>query len=195
MIEKIDTTSNFGRLVHLMNRAYGCFLIWKYIRKSISIPENGRKEADRRAGIMNRYNGIFTGILYATENTFITDLYKFSDKSKSNLRLQTLIENLPDNDRRIAETLLDTVKDELRRIKTLRHNATAHEPRNPKEEKIFTLEIEKIFLVVQQILNMISRSHGNKPISWELWEADNDASLTQLLNDLEHGHQVYVKSL
>ncbi len=171
-----------------MNRAYGCFQIWKYIRKSLSIPEVGKEEVNRRASILNRYGGIFSGVLYATENAFITDLYKFFDKPKDSLKLQTLIQNLPSNDIREANYHLSTIQEEIKRIKTLRHNITAHEPKNPQQEKIYTLEIEKIFSVVQKVLNIISKSHGGNFITWYAWEGDNEASFSRLLKDLELGY-------
>jgi hypothetical protein len=195
MENPLDTSTDLGKLVHRMNRAYGCFLVWKYIRKSTSIPESGQAEAERRTGIMNRYGGIFSAILYAVENAFITDLHKFFDKPRGSLKLQTLIENLPDADKKEAESLLDDIGGEIERIETLRHNFTAHEPKKPEEEKIFTLEIEKIFSVVQQILNIISKNHGGNFMTWDLWEGNNEASLTHLLNDLELGHQGHIEEI
>jgi hypothetical protein len=191
----IDTTTEFGKLVHRMNRAYGCFLIWKYIRKSISLPECGQREAERRASIMNLYGGIFTGILYAVESTFITDLHKFFDKQRSSLKLHTLMQKLPEVDKKEAELLLDTVEEEVERIENLRHNFTAHEPKTPEVEKIFILEIEKIFSTVQQVLNIISRSNGGSFITWALWESDNEGSFTRLLGDLELGYHARMQEL
>ena len=184
----IETETDFGRLVHRMNRAYGCFLMWKYIRKSISVPESGQKEAERRGGVMNRYGGIFTGVLYSTENAFITDLHKFFDKSANSLKLETLIHKLPTGDKKEAESLLASLEREIERIKILRHNFTAHEPKNPEEEKIFTMEIEKVFSVVQQVINIISKSIGGEFMTWELWENSTNESFTHLLDDLELGH-------
>jgi hypothetical protein len=193
MENPLDPTTGLGKLVHRMNRSYGCFLIWKSIRKSTSVPDSGQSEAERRTGIMNRYGGIFSAVLYAIESTFITDLHKFFDKSKGSLKLQSLIQNLPDSDKKEAETLIATVKDEVARIKTLRHNFTAHEPTNPDQEKIFTLEIEKIFSVLQQVLNIISKSNGGAFMTWDLWEGDNSQSFTHLLQDLELGHQIHIQ--
>lgn len=186
---KLDTSTDFGKLVHRINRAYGCFLIWKYIRKSLSIADTGNKEVTRRTNVMNRYGGIFTGILYATENAFITDLHKFFDKTKGSLRLQTLVKVLPESDKEEAEALLNTIEVELKRLQILRHNVTAHEPSNPKDEKIFILEVEKIFSVVQQVLNIISKSHGGDFMTWELWESSTETSFVQLLDDLEISQQ------
>lgn len=192
---EIDTTTDFGKLVHRMNRAYGCFLIWKYIRKSISVPENGQAETERRAGIMNRYGGIFSGFLYAVENSFITDLHKFFDKPRSSLKLESLIKNLPEHDNKEAVSLLASIESEVERIENLRHNFTAHEPKNPKEEKIFTLEIEKIFATVQHVLNIISKSHGGSFITWDLWEEENNQSFSTLLKDLELGYEARMGDL
>ena len=191
----MNTTTDFGKLVHRMNRTYGCFLIWKYIRKSISVPENGQEETGRRAGVMDQYGGIFSGILYATENVFITDLHKFFDKSNSHLTLKTLIQKLPDSEKKEAEALLGTITAELKRIENLRHNFTAHEPKSPEEEKIFILEIEKIFSVVQQVLNIISKSHGGDFMTWQDWEDSNEASFNCLLDDLELGYRVRMQNL
>lgn len=181
--------AHLEKLIHRMNRAYGCFIIWKYIRKSISIPENGREEAERRVCIMNKYNGIFTGILYATENCFITDLYKFFDKSKKNLKLETLIKSLSESDKEKIKSLLDTVAGEIERVKNLRHNFSAHEPKNPTQEKIYTSEVENIFNVIEQVLNIISRSYGGDIMTWEKWEDDNNTSLSLMLRDLECGYK------
>lgn len=195
MEDPLNVNTDLGKLVHRMNRAYGCFLTWKYICKSKSVPDSGQAEAERRTDIMSRYGDVFPVLLYSVENTFITDLHKFFDKPKGSLKLQTLTQKLPDADKKEVDTLLSTVKDEVERIQTLRHNFTAHEPKNPEEEKIFTLEIEKIFSVVQQVLNIISRNHGGTFMTWDLWEGANEASLTHLLNDLELGHQTHLDEL
>lgn len=178
---------NFDKLVNRINRAYGCFLLWKCIRVSISIPDSGKQEAERRRNIMNRYDGIFTGVLYAVENAFITDLHKFFDKSKDNLRLETLTKNLSQSDQAEIVSLTKSVKEEVERIRILRHNFTAHEPKNPKEEKIFVQEIEKVFLAVQQILNIVSRSVGGAFMIWDEWKDNTNQSFSCLLNDLECG--------
>ena len=183
--ETTETKSDFDRLVHRMNRAYGCFWIWKNIRKSLSIPEIGEKEAERRSSIMSRYGGIFSGVLYATENTFITDLHKFFDKPKKSLRLESLIGKLSLEDRKKIDVYLNTHKNEIKRIENLRHNFTAHEPINPQDEKIYTQEIEAVFLVIQEILNIISKSTRGDFFTWELWESTTNESFTCLLNDLE----------
>lgn len=187
MKELIDFSTDFGKLVHRMNRSYGCFFLWKYIRKSISIPEVGQKEVERRRRIMNNYNGIFSGFLYATENTFIIDLHKFFDKSKKNLTIKTLIKKLTQADKVKVETLVNSIKKEIERIETLRHNTFAHEPISHEEEKIFTQEIEKIFRVVQQILNIIGKSIGSPNMDWNDWENDTNQSFSHLLDDLERG--------
>ena len=82
MEELTDFSTDFGRLVSRMGHSYGCFCLRKYILKSLSIPEVGQEEAYRRKHIMDEYDGIFSGFLYASENTFIMDLYKFFEKSK-----------------------------------------------------------------------------------------------------------------
>ncbi|MCL5006689.1 MAG: hypothetical protein M1153_00870 [Patescibacteria group bacterium] len=183
---------NFDKLVNRLNRTYGCFLMWKYIRKSISIPESGQIEADRKSGIMNRYNGIFSGVLYATENAFITDLYKFFDKPKGSLKLETLIKNLPSEDQKEARSLIKSVEEEVKRIETLRHNFSAHEPVAPQREKIFTEEIEKIFSVVQKVMNLISKSIRREFMVWDLWENNTNQSFSFLLDDLELGYEARI---
>lgn len=170
MEEVIDLKTDFGKLVHRMNCSYGCFFLRKYILKSLSIPEVGQKEADRRKHIMDKYDGLFSGFLYAVETTFIIDLHKFFDKSKKNLTIKTLVKKLSQADKIKVETLVNTVKKEAERIETLRHNNFAHEPITPEEEKIFMQEVEKVFLVVQQILNIISNSTGGPNMNWDDWE-------------------------
>ena len=178
----------FDRLVNRMNCAYGSFLLWKYMRISISIPEVGKQEAERRAGIMNRYDGTFTGILYALENTFISDLHKLFDKSKSSLKLETLTKNLSQQDKKEVVPLIKSMEKEIKRIEILRNNVTAHEPKNPKTEKIFTEEIEKIFSTTQKILNILGKSFGTQFI-WNQWEGDTKQSFSCLLDDLERGYK------
>jgi hypothetical protein len=187
MEANINQTADFDRLVFRMNCAYGCFVMWKYIKKSFSIPEVGEQEAERRAEIMNAYGGIFTGVQYATENTFITDLHKLFDKSNSNLKLKTLVDKLPESDKKRAEILLKPLEKEIERVKELRHNFTAHDPKTPKEEQIFTEEIEKIFSVVQQVLNIASGSIGREHMTWDSWEGSNEETFTRLLEDMERG--------
>jgi hypothetical protein len=191
MEELIDFSTDFGKLVHRMNRSYGCFFLWKYIRKSISIPEVGQKEVERRKHIMDNYNGIFSGFFYAVETTFIIDLHKFFDKSKKNLTIKTLVKKLSEDDKIKVEALVSSVEKEVERIKTLRHNNFAHEPITPEEEKIFMQEIEKIFGVVQKILNIIGKSTGNPNIVWNDWEETTNQAFSRLLNDLEYGYKIF----
>jgi hypothetical protein len=153
----------------------------------MSIPESGQQEAERRIGIMNHYGGIFTGVLYATENAFIVDIHKFFDKSKNNLTLKTLTKDLPKTDKEEALQLLKSIESEIKRIEILRHNGSAHEPKNPIEEKIFTQEIEKLFSVVQQILNISSKSIGGVSMEWNSWEDSTNQSFSHLVDDLERG--------
>jgi hypothetical protein len=178
---------NFDRLIHRMNRAYGCFMIWKFLRKSISIPEVGQEEANRRLAIMNHYDGIFSGILYATENTFITDLHKFFDRTKGSLTLHSLIKKLSVSKNKEVCLLLASLELEIKRIKNLRHNFTSHEPVIPKEEKIFIEEVERLFSVIPQILNIISESMGREHMIWDMWEETNNKAFKRLLNDLGKG--------
>jgi hypothetical protein len=180
----------FDRLINRMNRSYGCFLVWKYIKKSNSSAEVGQIEAERRNGIMNRYGGIFSGFLYALENTFINDLHKFFDKPKRSLKLETIVKDLPYDDKKEAERLISTVEKEIERIETLRHNFSAHEPQNPEEEKIFTEEAQKIFSVVQQVLNIISKNINSQFMVWDLWEGNTEQSFSVLLDDLERGYKI-----
>lgn len=190
-MEKKEKVSDFDRLVHRMNRSYGCFMIWKFLRRSISIPEVGQEEANRRLAIMNHYDGIFSGILYATESTFITDLHKFFDKTKGSLKLETLIEKLPLSKKKDIHLLLDPLDLEIKRIKDLRHNFTGHEPKIPREEKIFTEEVEKIFAVIPKVLNIISESIGREHMVWDSWEDINEKAFTRLLNDLGNGSNLF----
>ena len=186
----MSSKTNFTKLVHRINRSYGCFLLWKYIRKSISIPDSGKKEATRRSNIMNHYDGIFSGVLYAVETTFIIDLHKFFDKSNKNLTLKTFIKNLPKIDQTKIDLLLDSVVNEIKRIEVLRHNNFAHEPKTPKEEKIFIQEIEKLFLIIQEILNICGKSIGSPNMDWSLWEDSTNQSFSRLLDDLEKGSRI-----
>ncbi len=178
----------FNRLIHRINSAYGCFLLWKCIRVSISIPESGQQEAERRTSIMNRYGGTFSAILYALENTFITDLHKLFDKSKSNLKLETLIKNIHQKEQKEIKILIKSIEEENKRIKTLRDNVTAHDPKNPQEEKIFTQEIEKIFSTTQKLLNIISKSISGTSFDWSQWEEHTKDSFSCIISDLERGY-------
>ena len=50
----MNSVEYFYKLVHRINRTYGCFLQWKYINKSLSIPEVGEKEVKRTLNQMQR---------------------------------------------------------------------------------------------------------------------------------------------
>ncbi len=186
----MDTHVHLEQLVHRMNRAYGCFMLWKFIRTSTSIPDTGKQEAERRTDIMNQYGGIFTGILYAVENSFINDLHKFFDKSKGSLKLDTLINGLPNQNKTVVLVLIKTIEVEIKHLETLRHNFTAHEPKNPQKENIYKEEIEKIFSVVQQILNIMSTSFDGVAMNWDTWGNNTDQYFSYLLNDLDCGYKV-----
>lgn len=183
----MDLNTKQDKLIHRINRAYGCFLQWKYIKKSFSIPEIGEKEAKRRSEIMNNYGGIFSGFLYSLESSFIVDLHKFFDKSKKKLTLRTLMKDLPDNEKKEIELLTKDIEKECSRIETLRHNTFAHEPKSQQEEKIFLQEIEKIFDVIQKILNIISKYLNGPNLDWDSWENNTEESFSQLIDDLERG--------
>lgn len=178
----------FEQLINRMGRAYYSYVIWKTIRKLISIPEVGFEQATNNSFTMNKYNGIFSGFLYSTENTFIIDLYKFFDTNPQAIKIDTLLKLLENKESKKEVTnLIDSVGLEFEKIKTIRHKHSAHEqeikPLNNENGKIYTEEIEKIFDTISKILNIFSKEFGND--TKYVWTTeDTEKGFEKLVNDL-----------
>ena len=183
-----EEKDNFDRLLSIMNRAYGCFLLWKQIRVSASIPDSGKEEAERRMGIVNRYDGLFSVILYATENTFIGDLHKLFDERPNALKLETLIAALPQEEQILVRELRASIEQEVKHLRVLRQNYVGHEPIKGRSEKIYTNEIEHIFTTVEKMLNVISKNIGKPSFIWNEWEGNTASAFEKLLSDLDNDY-------
>ena len=154
---------------------------------------------------MQYYGEIFSTVLFALEEAFVIELYKFFDTRRDALKLvssQTSSAGvgkdlISKEDRARIEQLVTTNKHTIDHIGELRHNLFAHDKKDidEKEWRMPSINsLDQLFEAIKEIHNIISKANTGDYWAWRDDDGKNMNWLfSSVLADLKGGHEKWMR--
>lgn len=179
------------------------YYIWKWLSQAMNTLAVGEKKANENVDILNLYSPFFRQIQISMYKTFVVDIMVFFDAGKyGSFSLNKLIDLINKGKTKLVDTELQRISklknaqgSNISFLKRLRDEDVAHQSFTPQIQKIIFKDVEELFSAVQQIFNILTKSHDGSLYLWDGIENEIERKMLWLVDNLRRGETARLKEI